>query len=212
MDSVCQYLGKTFTGGDIMESPAKQITVYPGKMVEGLRAALALVAGFGAETASATRRKLLTRLGKRATEEHRDHVAHILMVGQRVPGYEEAFENFESMTEEEALEVFVCMARRSARWDRAYGRGDDSFGEVQQFLDRMAADRMAGQKMDLFHRLALEAIDELKRRTVLSTIAGTGEPTNDHRDMAFRNRENAASAMTKEQIAEAQRLIRKSRL
>ncbi len=41
-----------------MESPAKQITVYPGKMVEGLWAALALVAGFGA-TALATRRKLL---------------------------------------------------------------------------------------------------------------------------------------------------------
>ncbi len=147
-----------------MESPAKQITVYPGKMVEGLWAALALVAGFGA-TALATRRKLLTRLSKRANEEHRDHVAHILMVGQRVPGYEEAFENLESMTEEEALEVFVCMARRSARWDRAYGRGDDPFGEVQQFLDRMPAGRMADQKMDLFRRLALEAFDKLEQRS-----------------------------------------------
>ncbi len=195
-----------------MESPAKQITVYPGKMVEGLWAALALVAGFGVETALATRRKLLTRLSKRANKEHRDHVAHILMVGQRVPGYEEAFENLERMTEEEALEVFVCIVRRSARFDRAYRRGDDPFGEVQQFLDRIPADRMAGQKMDLFRRLAHEAIDELKRRPVLSTIAGIWEPTNGHRDMAFRNRENAASAMTKEQIAEAQRLIRKSRL
>ena len=140
-----------------MESSAKQIAVYPGKKVTRLRAALALVAGVGAETALDTRRKLLTRLSKRANKEHRDHVAHILMVGQRVPGYEEAFENLERMTEEEALEVFVCMARRSARWDRAYRRGDDPFGEVQQFLDRMPADRMAGQKMDLFHRLALEA-------------------------------------------------------
>ena len=68
------------------------------------------------------------------------------------------------------------MARRSARWDRAYGRGDDPFGEVQLFLDRMAADRMAGQKMDLFRRLALEAFDELERRSVLSTMAGIGEP------------------------------------
>ena len=104
-----------------MESPAKQITVYSGKMVEGLWATLALVASFGAETALVTRRKLLTRLSKRANKEHRDHVAHILMVGQRVPGYEEAFENLERMTEEEASEVFVCMARRSARWDRSYG-------------------------------------------------------------------------------------------
>ncbi len=195
-----------------MESPAKQITVYSGKMVEGLWATLALVASFGAETALVTRRKLLTRLSKRANKEHRDHVAHMLLVGQCAPGYEEAFENLERMTEEEASEVFVCMARRSARWDRSYGRGDDPFGEVQQFLDRMAADRMAGQKMDLFRRLAHEAIDELKRRPVLSTIAGIGEPTNGHRDMAFRNRENAASAMAKEQIAEAQSLIRKSRL
>ena len=29
-----------------MENPAKQITVYPAKMVDGLWAALALVAGF----------------------------------------------------------------------------------------------------------------------------------------------------------------------
>ncbi len=145
-----------------MENPAKQITVYPGKKVEGLRAALALVAGFGAETALATRRKLLTRLSRRANKEHRDHVAHVLLVGQSVPGYEEAFENLERMTEEEAEEVFVFMVRRSARWDRIYRRGDDPFGEVQQFLDRIPADRMPGQKMDLFHRLTLEAIDELK--------------------------------------------------
>ncbi len=168
MDSVCQYLGKTFTGGDIMESPAKQITVYPGKMVEGLWTALASAAGFCAETAWAARRKLLTRFSNRANKEHRDHVAHILMVGEGVPGYEGAFENLERMTEEEALEVFVCMARRSARWDRTYRRGDDPFGEVQQFLDRMAAGRMAGQKMDLFHRLALEAIDELKAARALN--------------------------------------------
>ncbi len=195
-----------------MESPAKQITVYPGKMVEGLWTALASAAGFCAETAWATRRKLLTRLSRRANKEHRDHVAHVLLVGQSVPGYEEAFENLERMTKEEAEEVFVFMVRRSARWDRIYRRGDDPFGEVQQFLDRMAADRMAGQKMDLFRRLAHEAIDELKRRPVLSTIAGIGEPTDGHRVMAFRNRENATSAMTKEQISKAQRLIRKSRL
>ncbi len=112
----------------------------------------------------AKRHTLLTRLRKRGNKKHRDHVAHILLVGQCAPGYEEATENLERMTEEEALEVFVCMARRSARWDRAYRRGDDPFGEVQQFLDRMPADRMAGQKMDLFRRLALEAFDELERR------------------------------------------------
>ena len=145
-----------------MESPAKQITVYPGKMVEGLWTALASAARFCAETAWATRRKLLTRLSKRANREQRVHVAHLLMVGQSVPGYEEAFEILKRMTEQEALEVFVCMARRSARWDRAYRRGDNPFEELQQCLDRMAADRMPGQKMDLFHRLTLEAIDELK--------------------------------------------------
>jgi hypothetical protein len=134
-----------------MEIPAKQMTVYPVKMVEGLWAALAL-----------TRRKLLTRLSKRANKEHLDHVAHILMVGQRVPGYEEAFENLERMTDEEASEVFVCMARRSARWDRLYRSGDNPFAEVQKFLDGMVADRMAGQKMDLFHKLALKASDELE--------------------------------------------------
>ena len=110
------------------------------------------------------RYNFLTGLSKRGNKKHRDHVAHILLVGQCAPGYEEATENLERMTEEEALEVFVCMARRSARWDRAYRRGDDPFGEVQQFLDRMPADRMAGQKMDLFRRLALEAFDELERR------------------------------------------------
>ncbi len=145
-----------------MESPAKQITVYPGKKVEGLRAALALVAGFGVETALATRRKLLTRINKRANKEYRDHVAHVLMVGQRVSVYEEALESLERMTDEEASEIFVCMARRSARWDRAYGGGDNRFGELQHFLDRMAADHMADQKMDLFQSLSREAIDELE--------------------------------------------------
>ena len=139
-----------------MEIPEKQITVYPGKMVERLWTALAPVASIGAETALATRRKLLTQISQRANKEYRDHVAHVLMVGQRVSGYEEALESLERMTDEEASEVFVCMARRSARWDRVYRCGDDPFGEVQQFLDRMPADRMAGQKMDLFRKLALE--------------------------------------------------------
>ena len=143
-----------------MDGPAKQIAVVPGKMVEGLCATLASVAGSGAEMALATRRKLLARLSQRANKQHCDHVAHILMAGQGVPGYEEAFENLEDMTEAAALEVFVCMARRSARLARAYQTGDDPFGEVHKFLDRMAADRMAGQKRDLFHRLAREAIDE----------------------------------------------------
>ena len=144
-----------------MDKPAKQITVYPGKMVERLWTALASAAGICAETARATRRKLLTRLSERANREQRDQVAHLLMVGQSVPGYEEAFENLKRMTEQEALEVFVCMARRSARWDRAYRRGENPFEDLQQCLNRMAADRMPGQKMDLFHRLAREAIDEL---------------------------------------------------
>ena len=159
-----------------MENPAKQITVYPAKMVEGLWAALALAEGFGAETLSATRRKLLTRLSKRGNKALHDRVAHILLVGQCAPGYEEAFENLERMTEEEASEVFVCMARRSARWDRVYRRGDDPFGEVRQFLDRRPADRMAGQKMDLFRRLALEPIDKLERRSVYSTMDSIEEP------------------------------------
>ncbi len=145
-----------------MEIPEKQIAVYPCKMVEGPWTALALVASIGAETALATRRKLLTRINKRANKEYRDHVAHVLMVGQRVSGYEEALESLERMTDEEASEIFVCMARRSARWDRAYRGGDNPFGELQHFLDRMAADQMADQKMDLFHRLAREVIDEFE--------------------------------------------------
>ncbi len=44
------------------------------------------------------------------------------------------------------------------------------------------------------------------------SLSYLGYEPGEYRDMAFRNRENAASAMTKEQIAEAERLIRKSRL
>ncbi len=60
----------------------------------------------------AKRHNFLTRLRKRGNKKHRDHVAHILLVGQCAPGYEEATENLERMTEEEAVEVFVCMVRR----------------------------------------------------------------------------------------------------
>ena len=151
-----------------MDNTAKPITAYPGKIAEGLLAAFSMVVGFGSEAASVAWRRLRAQLSKRSNKEHSDHVAHILMAGQRVPGYEEAFESLEEMTEAESLEVFVCMARQSARWDRAYRGGDDPFGDVRKFLDRLATDRISDQKMDLLHRLAHEAIGELKAARALN--------------------------------------------